>query len=205
MTPGSCATLRELGMPGPSCFLVRAFLSLVLSILLPFRRHSRSLLPTGPASLISYCAVVIYILYEARLEFALVATASLNYGLRPVVDYILYGAKLEFVLSRFTGARRRQSLHFTITAPMSALPPRRLMFGSRISSPHSTCPFPLPPFDYITSKTPVISHHHLDPSYRGIFDRIGATWQEGWFPQRGGIYLVSLSPPCRSRSSRLQQ
>ena len=107
----------------PSRF-VRAFLSLVLSILLPFRRHSWSLLPTGPASLMSYCAVVIYILYEARLEFALVATASLNYGLRPVVDYILYGAKLEFVLSRSNSNYWRTSK--TISTILRSLPPCRL-------------------------------------------------------------------------------
>jgi len=63
---------RELSMP--SRFLLRLFkfLSLVLqlSFLLPFRRHSRSLLPTGRASIISCRAVVNHILYEAKLEFA---------------------------------------------------------------------------------------------------------------------------------------
>jgi len=58
-------------------FFIRLFLSLpLLTFLLPFRCHSRSLLPTGPASIISCRAAADYILYEAKLEFALVTTKS---------------------------------------------------------------------------------------------------------------------------------
>ena len=129
------------------CFLVRLFLSLVfLSFLLPFCRHSRSLLYTGPPSIVGSCsAVVDCILYETKLEFAL-SRSKLNY----------------WRASKTVSTFYDHHFHGSSTSTTHIC--------SRISSLHSIFPLPLPSFAYIISKPHIIWHHYLGPYYRGILD-----------------------------------
>ena len=134
-----------------------------------------------------------------------------------VTHGLLYSSwpKLEFRI-RTSGHSFLINLNYrrpskTGLASLRSPPPRRLFYldDYRMSLWHSLS---LPPFAYVITKTPVIFQRHLQSSEFSQRSPLQERWdmakgmvQQKELLSRRGIYLVSLSPRRRSRSSHLQQ